>query len=65
MKAKEWREKSEGERGAELTTLRDAVRTFRFDVATRQVKNHRGVRAAKKDIARILTLRRESEAGAA
>lgn len=56
MKIKELREKSEGELQKLLEEKREAVRKLRFDIASRQVKNHREGRNAKKDIARILTI---------
>lgn len=59
MKAKEWREKSEGERAKALLELRDKARSVRFDLATREEKNHSQYGKIKKDIARILTLERE------
>lgn len=56
MKTKELREKNVGELKALLAEKREAVRTFRFDIAAKQVKNHQAHKNAKKDIARILTL---------
>ncbi|MEI8343487.1 MAG: 50S ribosomal protein L29 [Candidatus Moraniibacteriota bacterium] len=35
---------------------------LRFDIAARQLKNHREYRAIKKDIARALTILKELEA---
>lgn len=61
MKIKELREKSEGERENMLLELRKKEREIRFAVAARETKNHREHRTVKKDIARILTLGRESE----
>lgn len=59
MQAKEWREKSEGEREKALLELADRARTLRFDLATREAKNHREYRKLKRDIARLMTLRQE------
>ena len=59
MKAKEWREKSIGEREKTLLELRDRLRGLRFDLATRASKQHSEHRKTRRDIARILTLERE------
>lgn len=59
MKAKEWREKSVGEREKTLLELRDRLRTLRFDLATRASKQHSEHRKTRRDIARLLTLERE------
>ena len=56
MKAKEWLEKSEAEREAALLALSDKVRKLRFDLSTREAKNHSDYRKMKKDIARLLTI---------
>lgn len=61
MKAKDWREKSIGERAKELVGLEDKVRKLRFDLATREAKNHSDYRKIKKDIARLLTLEKEEK----
>ena len=59
MKAKEWREKSVGEREKALIELQDKVRKLRFDLSTREAKNNSEYGKLKRDIARILTLRTE------
>lgn len=59
MKMKELREQSSGEREKLLLELRMKERGLRFSIAGRETKNHREIREAKKDIARILTLVRE------
>lgn len=59
MKMKEWREKSSGERASTLVGLQDKLRKLRFDLATREAKNHSDYRKFKRDIARLLTLERE------
>ncbi|MDP2838366.1 MAG: 50S ribosomal protein L29 [Candidatus Moranbacteria bacterium] len=61
MKAKEWREKSEAEREKSLSELSDKLRTLRFDLSTREAKNHSDYNKMKKDIARLLTLKTETE----
>lgn len=56
MKINEIREKN----GAELKTLLEEKRTalgkFRFEISSKQLKNHRQFRNTKKDIAKILTI---------
>ena len=37
----------------------EKIRKFRFDIASKQVKNIREIRKEKKDVARILTLIKE------
>ncbi len=61
MKVKELREKNSGEQEKLLLELQDKSRKLRFDIATREAKNHREYRKLKKDIARLLTLKREAE----
>lgn len=61
MKAREWREKSVGEREKTLLELEDKLRKLRFDLATREAKNSSEHSKIRKDIARILTLKREAE----
>jgi len=56
MKAKEWQEKSVEERTQVLSQLSDKLRKLRFDLSTREAKNHGDYRKMKKDIARILTI---------
>ncbi len=60
MKAREWREKTEGEREKTLVELRDRLRVLRFDLATRASKQHSEHRKIRRDIARLLTLEREA-----
>jgi ribosomal protein L29 len=64
MKAKDLREKHAGEREKTLLELRDKQRKLRFDLATREAKNHREYRALKKDIARLITLANEEKQSA-
>jgi large subunit ribosomal protein L29 len=56
VKAKEIKEKTENELKKDLIDLRNKTAKMRFDISGKQVKNHREIRKAKKDIARILTL---------
>ena len=61
MKAREWREKSNEEREKMLTELQDKARVLRFDLSTREAKNHSDYDKIKKEIARLLTLKKEAE----
>ncbi|MEK7181597.1 MAG: 50S ribosomal protein L29 [Patescibacteria group bacterium] len=61
MKAQEWREKNVAERKQALIELQDKSRKLRFDLATREAKNHSELGKIKKDIARLLTIGREVE----
>lgn len=57
MKASEWQEKSEAEREKALLELSDKLRKLRFDLSTREAKNHSDYRKMKKDIARLNTIK--------
>mgnify|MGYP001595798112 CR=1 FL=1 len=57
MKASEWQEKSEAERDKALIELSDKLRKLRFDLSTREAKNHSDYRKMKKDIARLNTIK--------
>lgn len=61
MKAQVWREKSAGEREKAILELDDKAYKLRFDIVTREAKNHSEYRKLKKDIARLLTLKKEDE----
>ncbi len=61
MKIKEIREKNVEELKKLLSEKREAVRKLRFDVAAKQVKDIREMRNSKRDIARILTILKESK----
>ncbi|MFZ2187473.1 MAG: 50S ribosomal protein L29 [Candidatus Moraniibacteriota bacterium] len=60
MKAKEWREKSDGEREKALLELAGKARKLRFDLATRETKIHSEYRKIRKDVARLMTLKQEA-----
>lgn len=55
-KIRELREKNIEELKKLLDEKREQARKLRFDIASKQVKNNREYRSAKRDIARILTL---------
>ena len=59
MKAKELRETAVGEREKLLLDLCKKERELRFSIAGRETRNHRELRAVRKDVARVLTLNQE------
>ena len=56
MKANEFQRKSETELKNLLRDDREKLRQLHFDLSSGKVKNVRGIRKIKKDIARILTM---------
>lgn len=56
MKAKDLREKNINELAKDLVDKKNEAQGLIFDVSVKQAKNHRELRKAKKDIARILTV---------
>lgn len=60
MKVKELRKKSETELKKILQQKRGRLRTLRFDLASGKIKNVREIKETKKDIARILTILKET-----
>ena len=64
MKAKEIRELSEEELAQRLKERSEALRNFHFQMATGSVDNTRGARQARRDVARIRTIKRERELAA-
>ena len=61
MKIKEIREKSVEELKKLLAEKREAVRKLRFDIAAKQVKDIREMRNDKRDVAKILTVLKETK----
>ncbi len=61
MKIKELKDKNTVELKKLLAEKHEAVRKFRFDNSTKQVKDKRQVRKDKRDIAKILTLLNNKE----
>ena len=59
-KIKDLRDKNSGELKKLLNETREYVRKLRFDIYAKQIKNTKELKNAKKDIARILTLIKES-----
>jgi ribosomal protein L29 len=56
VKIQELRKKNSVDLAKLLVELKDNVRTLRFRIASKEVKNHQLMRQAKKDVARILTI---------
>jgi large subunit ribosomal protein L29 len=56
MKIKEIREKNQEELEKNIVEMRNKLTKMRFDIAAKQVKNHRDFRKLKKDIAKVLTV---------
>ena len=61
MKASEIRKMSAAELDAKLLELKDELFKLRFQQAINQLENPRRISAVKKDIARVLTVRRDVE----
>ncbi len=61
MKASDVRELSSLELDKKLLDLKDELFNLRFQQAINQLDNPMRIKAVKKDIARILTIRREQE----
>ncbi len=59
MKISEIKEKNKNELKKLLEDKKELSRKLRFDIASKQVKNHREYRNAKKDVAKILTVLNE------
>ena len=61
MKAKDFREMSAEELNAKLIELKKELFNLRFQSAVNQLENPMRIKAVKKDIARILTVLKESD----
>ncbi len=64
MKIKEIREMDQGKLEETLAEQRKSLFSMRFKHATAQLDNTKGISDAKKNIARILTVKRERAMGA-
>ena len=60
MKTNRLIEKSKKDLMGELQKKRKELRSLRFNLAARKLKNTREIKSAKKDIARILTVINQS-----
>ncbi len=63
MKAKEVREYSDEELGQKEADLREELFKLRFQAASGQLENFMRIRQVRKDIAKVLTVYRESLGG--
>ena len=61
MKAKEFRELTEVELQEKLKNLKEELFHLRFQNAVNQLENPMRIKAVKKDIARVLTVLKESD----
>ena len=65
VQLKDMRRLSDTELADELKSAKEELFNLRFQLATRQLKNYRGVPAARKRIARVLTVMDERKTEAA
>ena len=65
MQLKDMRRLSDTELADELKNAKEELFNLRFQLATRQLKNYRGLPAARKRIARVLTVMDERKTEAA
>ncbi|MAE10449.1 MAG: 50S ribosomal protein L29 [Dehalococcoidales bacterium] len=63
MKAREIRDLNAEDVAKQLEEARKELFELRFRMATRQLVNHREIRAVKKTIARLMTIMKERELG--
>ncbi|KKQ68092.1 MAG: 50S ribosomal protein L29 [Candidatus Nealsonbacteria bacterium RIFCSPLOWO2_12_FULL_39_31] len=56
MKITELNQKTKEELKKTASDLKEKIRQFRFDLSSGKVKNVKSIRAARKDVARILTI---------
>lgn len=61
MRTAELRRLTDAELAAELTSAREELFNLRFQLSTRQLKDHAAIRRSRQKIARILTLQRERQ----
>ena len=61
MKAKDFREMSAEELNSKLVDLKKELFNLRFQSAVNQLENPMRIKAVKKDIARVLTVLKESD----
>jgi len=64
MQLKDMRRLSDTELQEELKSAREELFNLRFQLATRQLKNYRGLPSARRRIARVLSVQQEREAEA-
>ena len=59
MQLKDMRRLSDNELADELKTVKEELFDLRFKLATRQLKNYRGLPIARRKMARLLTVQAE------
>ena len=64
MKVEDIRAKSNEELAAELTSLKEELFKLRFQHSTNQLENPAQIAQVKRDIARVMTIKREQELAA-
>jgi len=64
MQLKDMRRLSDTELQEELKSAREELFNLRFQLATRQLKDYRGLPSARRRIARVLSVQQEREAEA-
>ena len=64
MKVEEIRKLSTGEMNKEFTSLKEELFKLRFQHATNQLENPAQIAQVKRDIARVMTIKREQELAA-
>jgi large subunit ribosomal protein L29 len=64
MKVEEIRKMSTEELNKELTSLKEELFKLRFQHATNQLENPAQIAQVKRDIARVMTIKREQELAA-
>lgn len=64
VQLKDMRRLSDTELQDELKSAREELFNLRFQLATRQLKNYRGLPSARRRIARVMTVLQEREAEA-
>ncbi|MCH4153646.1 MAG: 50S ribosomal protein L29 [Saccharofermentans sp.] len=65
MKVEDIRKMSADELSKELTSLKEELFKLRFQHATNQLENPAQIAQVKKDIAKVMTIKREKELAAA
>ena len=61
MRTAELRRLTDAELAAELVTAREELFNLRFQLSTRQLKDHASIDRTRRKIARVLTLQHERE----
>lgn len=62
MRMQDIRKKSDADLTKSLGELRESVRSLRFRIAAKEIKNHQQLKGVRKDIARVLTILKDRNA---